>query len=641
MALPGIQSDDSSGAAGGISPDQAGQLDQPTNPRGEQGLTVQQKIAQMVKAMTQGNRASGMTQAPGAQGQQQQQRQGNPAVIGTAPAPMLPQNGMPGQAGQQPQPQQRQAPPQGGRPQSQGGQVQAQGGSQLPSTPSNSGTNPGGMPQAGPTSGRGQTVADLISPRIGALVQQVKQQKFAKEGEQAKVLALAQLYDGKKQRGEQPTEQEIRANQVAQDPKFKSKSAKIAEQMVTDPTSAAYQAAAAVVDGENKRVAALEEQQLKMENMRQQAFERKQIAEWYASRPETDAAKVAATAAAATDKSMQKTQTVMGADNKPHVMGWNPQTKAFDRDQGVTQSKSPIKDVQSQIQEAMTSGDTASAQRLQQTLGAMYKQNINDKVVSILSKSTPMTDEDKRFLKGVQGMTQMTKTDPAVQAGVARANAFAGARRLPVVGDNGEVTYMRADEAEKAGMQTPQSVSFVAMKDADIYFKSGKGGQMLTNIKTADRHIAQLRRIAQALNNKERRLANALGNQYAIETGSSSAPLDFQGVSVAVDAELAKTATGGIGTKAMTDALGQAYSEAKSPQAIDSVLNNFHELMQSKRAELMTQWKEAGHATNFKDDMAKPVADRPTKPSTASPTKVGTTKPAHDKPKSDPLGLFE
>ena len=92
-------------------------------------------------------------------------------------------------------------------------------------------------------------------------------------------------------------------------------------------------------------------------------------------------------------------------------------------------------------------------------------------------------------------MTQMTKTDPAVQAGVARANAFAGARRLPVVGDNGEVTYMRADEAEKAGMQTPQSVSFVAMKDADIYFKSGKGGQMLTNIKTADRHIAQLRRI--------------------------------------------------------------------------------------------------------------------------------------------------
>ena len=104
MALPGIQSDDSSGAAGGISPDQAGQLDQPTNPRGEQGLTVQQKIAQMVKAMTQGNRASGMTQAPGAQGQQQQQRQGNPAVIGTAPAPMLPQNGMPGQAGQQPQP---------------------------------------------------------------------------------------------------------------------------------------------------------------------------------------------------------------------------------------------------------------------------------------------------------------------------------------------------------------------------------------------------------------------------------------------------------------------------------------------------------------------------------------------------------
>jgi hypothetical protein len=47
MALPGIQSDDSSGAAGGISPDQAGQLDQPTNPRGEQGLTVQQKIAQM------------------------------------------------------------------------------------------------------------------------------------------------------------------------------------------------------------------------------------------------------------------------------------------------------------------------------------------------------------------------------------------------------------------------------------------------------------------------------------------------------------------------------------------------------------------------------------------------------------------
>jgi lipopolysaccharide export LptBFGC system permease protein LptF len=285
--------------------------------------------------------------------------------------------------------------------------------------------------------------------------------------------------------------------------------------------------------------------------------------------------------------------------------------------------------VQSQIQEAMTAGDTATAQKLQQTLGAMYKQNTNDKVVSILSKTAPITDEDKRFLKGVQGMTQMTKTDPAIQAGVARANAFAGARRLPVVGDNGEVTYMRADEADRRGMQTPQSVSFQSMKDADIYFKSGKGGQMLTNIKTADRHIAQLRRIAQALNNKDTRLVNALGNQYAIETGSNTAPLDFQGVSAAVNAELAKTATGGVGTKAEADALGQAYSKANSPQAIDSVLGNYHELMQSKQAELMKQWKGAGQATNFKE----PGATAPATPAAHPPKKVR-------KPTADPLGLF-
>ena len=120
-------------------------------------------------------------------------------------------------------------------------------------------------------------------------------------------------------------------------------------------------------------------------------------------------------------------------------------------------------------------------------------------------------------------------------------------------------------------------------------FASGPDAKTLTNIRTADDHIAQLRQIAAALKNGNMPLVNSLGNSFAAATGSAP-PLTFQLLSTALASEIGKTTTGGVPTIEESGQIRKALNAANSPDQFDGVFDGAHQLMQSKSDELKQQY---------------------------------------------------
>jgi hypothetical protein len=197
---------------------------------------------------------------------------------------------------------------------------------------------------------------------------------------------------------------------------------------------------------------------------------------------------------------------------------------------------------------------------------------------------------DEAYKAAFRQNTKEQKTDP----GVSRMQVLVNSKGAQVVDPNDpeKVKFMSMPEAIRTGAESPQSIPFKASAGTTTSFTTGPNATVLNNINTAHAHIQQLQGIANALHNGDMVAVNRIANEFANQTGQP-APASFQLLKTAVASEIAKTTHGGVATENESKELGAAINAANSPQSLTGVLNNARTLMESKRANLKSQY-EAG-----------------------------------------------
>lgn len=263
------------------------------------------------------------------------------------------------------------------------------------------------------------------------------------------------------------------------------------------------------------------------------------------------------------------------------------------------------------------------------------KQSISDDRVD-QTKNKPMQRDD-RYIKDKQdkyeaaGLSPTAAFDAAFKDWVDTTKTAPGVARASVqlqtptvIGDpNNPGGMVYTTRRGAIGQQAPGGIGTQVPLGVAKDFASGKDAGTLTNIRTADDHIAQLRVIAQHLNNGNFTVANDLANQYGQATGSP-APASFQLLATALASEIGKTTTGGVPTIEEGAQIRKAMNAANSPDQFDSVFNDAHQLMQSKSRELQGQYDQGMKGQpNFLGGAPKPAAP----PATPPASKFSVTAP--------------
>jgi hypothetical protein len=167
-------------------------------------------------------------------------------------------------------------------------------------------------------------------------------------------------------------------------------------------------------------------------------------------------------------------------------------------------------------------------------------------------------------------------------------------RYVPVIDPSNpeNVVLMRAGEAAKAGVGTPQSIGFKTDQAITKYMTSGAGGTNINYFNTATDHLALLRQAGEELKNGNMPAFNSLANRFATATGGA-APTDFNTVKSAVAGELSKTFKGTGATDAEISEINQTINSSQSPEQINGAINYYTQLMGGKVNALKAQY-EAG-----------------------------------------------
>jgi len=220
-----------------------------------------------------------------------------------------------------------------------------------------------------------------------------------------------------------------------------------------------------------------------------------------------------------------------------------------------------------------------------ETLDTEYKAILVKK-----ASGQPLTPDEQAHEAAWQLYNRETKIDP----GVARAAAFGAMRYIPVLDPSNpeNVVMMRAGEAAKAGVNTPQSIAFKTDTAITRYMTSGAGGTNITYFNTATDHLRLLKEAGDALNNGDYPLFNRYANQFATATGDP-APTNFEAVKTAVAGELSKTFKGTGATDSEISEINSTINQAQSPQQIQGSIDYYTSLMGSKVHALQLQY-EAG-----------------------------------------------
>jgi hypothetical protein len=230
----------------------------------------------------------------------------------------------------------------------------------------------------------------------------------------------------------------------------------------------------------------------------------------------------------------------------------------------------------------------------------------DDRAIAIYSKPPAQrTAEENAYLKGYETYVDKTKVQPGVQ----RAQVYL---QMPqAVADASVPGGVRYEtKAKSIGQAAPQGIETQVPLATAKAFAVGTPAATLTNINTADAHIAQLREIGQALKNGNVQLANRIGNEFATQTGSA-APLNFQLLKTALAAEIAKTTTGGVATVEETNEISKALNAANSPDQLIGVTDEAQKLMGSKRQMLQQQYQGGmSGQPNFGNPMAPPTSGK-------------------------------
>lgn len=201
----------------------------------------------------------------------------------------------------------------------------------------------------------------------------------------------------------------------------------------------------------------------------------------------------------------------------------------------------------------------------------------------------PLSKDDEA-LKAAWGLWNQEKY---IAPAVAKAAAYGANRFVAVLDptDPEKVVMMRAGEAAKAGVGTPQSMSFQIDKAVTRAFTSGKQADTINYFNTAVDHLNILSETADALNNGNMQVFNKYANAFANATGDA-APSNFETVRNAVAGELAKTFKGTGATDEEISLITSTINSSQSPSQLKSNINYYLKLMRSKLGALETQFNE-------------------------------------------------
>lgn len=133
-----------------------------------------------------------------------------------------------------------------------------------------------------------------------------------------------------------------------------------------------------------------------------------------------------------------------------------------------------------------------------------------------------------------------------------------------------------------------------AVKD----FTTGKQGDAVRSFNTAIDHLDTMSKLATALENKDTRVFNTVGNAFAAATGSP-APTDFDTAKAIVGGEVAKALTGANMALKDREEIRDSISRANSPAQLAGSVRRLQELMGGQLNSLNLQYESSTGRKDF------------------------------------------
>ena len=238
---------------------------------------------------------------------------------------------------------------------------------------------------------------------------------------------------------------------------------------------------------------------------------------------------------------------------------------------------------------------------------AMSPQMMESKYITLAQKKAagqPLAPDDAAFMKGYEKYkTLQTTANLTMQAGLLNpqakemaANLYTQTGQLPAGMRSPAMSAGILNQAAGApGTQAPNiaqnKMNYGAATALQKSATSGDMAKNITSFNTAIAHASQLKEAADALDNGDAHLLNALGNQMGYQFGSDKTT-NFNVIKNALSGEISKVFKGGEATDAEIKAVQEPFSAANSPAQLKGAIDNAIHLMNSKRDALKDQYTQ-------------------------------------------------
>lgn len=183
--------------------------------------------------------------------------------------------------------------------------------------------------------------------------------------------------------------------------------------------------------------------------------------------------------------------------------------------------------------------------------------------------------------------------------------------------------------AEVAGGLVNAKQDVAARGKAVKDFSSGKQGDAVRSFNTAIDHLDTMSKLATALENRDTRLFNTVGNAFAAATGSA-APTDFDTAKAIVGGEVAKALTGANMALKDREEIRDSISRANSPAQLAGSVRRLQELMGGQLNSLNLQYETSTGRKDF-DNKLTPRSKEVLKELRGEEPKTASTLQGQDK----------
>lgn len=223
-----------------------------------------------------------------------------------------------------------------------------------------------------------------------------------------------------------------------------------------------------------------------------------------------------------------------------------------------------------------------------------------------------LPDGSVRLMTKAQGMSQgLTPFNPATFINQSAANSIAD--RIA----NYDMAPLSGFALKSAqGQETMRQVlalnpqydatQYAAKQKGFNQFTSGKQGDTVRSLSVATSHLDTLNTMVNALQNKDTRLFNTVGNKWQQETGAP-APTNFDTVKNIVADEVTKAVIGYGGSAGDREKAAAVIDRANSPAQLKGAIATYKQLMGGQLSGLRRQYEKATGRKDF-DSMLSPEA---------------------------------